>query len=227
MNGTQQYECSICQDIGYVAKQVPWQHPDFAKLIECPCGLVRRRRFAYYDQEFGFTPAMAGLTLGDLKTIKGNEAGKRAAETYVSNPHGWLYLWGGSGDGKTLITAIIVNAVRASGHDAIWCFVPEMLDYLRNKIGEGASFEDEWNRIKNFRYLVLDDIASEQLTEWGRVKLFELIDWRYRLELPTIVTSNIHPDDTKMHFRLSSRFMDADLSQVVNCGDFDVRRIRR
>ena len=38
--------------------------------------------------------------------------------------------------------------------------------------------------------LIIDDIGSEQPTEWGSSKIFEIINTRYEGYMPTVITTN-------------------------------------
>ena len=43
--------------------------------------------------------------------------------------------------------------------------------------------------------LIIDDIGSEQPTEWGMSKIFAIINSRYEEYMPTIVTTNYSEDE--------------------------------
>ncbi|MCA1719509.1 MAG: hypothetical protein LC781_22695 [Actinobacteria bacterium] len=49
--------------------------------------------------------------------------------------------------------------------------------------------------VKNAELLVLDDLGSENATEWVRERIFVIVNHRYRAKLPTVFTSNIGPKD--------------------------------
>ena len=47
------------------------------------------------------------------------------------------------------------------------------------------------------RFMLLDDFCSSRLTDWGKAEMARLIDKRYTLDLPTIVTCNVDLDAIK------------------------------
>ena len=147
---------------------------------------------------------------------------------YVANPSGWLYLWGPVGDGKTKLLAIAINALRAAGHEAVFCVVPELLTYLRGTFepDSDARFDETFDYLKSAPVLGLDDLGAESPSAWVSEKLYELFGWRYRAELPTIVTSNARPELLRDP-RLVSRLHDVRLCTVAYCGRTDVRRLCR
>src|SRR5438105_4159382 len=59
---------------------------------------------------------------------------------------------------------------------------------------------------------VLDDLAPRSPTPWAQEKLFQLINHRYNERLPTVVTTNIAPE--QLDERLRTRLPDASLARV-------------
>ncbi len=58
---------------------------------------------------------------------------------------------------------------------------------------QGSSVDSEfelWRAATNVTLLVLDDIDKRASSEWALGKLYELIDQRYVLHLPTVLTAN-------------------------------------
>ncbi len=220
--------CPTCGDLGWVRHDVPADHPDFGKLIECRCGLVARRRLARLDETFGFTASLRGRRWDELYPIKGQERALKALSDFIAEPRGWVYLWGPYGDGKTTLLAVAINALRGAGYEAVFCVVPELLSYLRATFEPDSPvrFDETFDYIKSVPVLGLDDLGAERGTEWVGERLYELLGWRYRAELPTLVTSNLAPDALRDP-RLASRFGDVRLCRVVFCGQHDVRRLRR
>jgi DNA replication protein DnaC len=61
--------------------------------------------------------------------------------------------------------------------------------------------------------LVLDDLGAERWTEWAEEQLFLLLDYRYRLESPTVVITNEALET--LPGRIYSRLGDRVLCQVA------------
>ncbi len=207
---------------------MPFSDPRFGKPVECPCGLVRRQRLARIDRDFGFEGYLRAKRISDVLHIQGAEDAIEAVRGFIADPRCWLYLWGPYGDGKTSLLAVAINELRAKGAEAIFVVAPELLDHLRKTFRPeaGQSFDEVFDYVRNVPVLGVDEVSGEKPSDWATEKLFELFDWRYRLRLTTIVTSNCHPDKLR-DGRLASRFSDVDLGRVVHCGKHDVRRHKR
>jgi DNA replication protein DnaC len=63
--------------------------------------------------------------------------------------------------------------------------------------------------------LVLDDLGSQQSSPWANEKLFQLLNYRYNMEMPTVVTAN--PKAVKdMDERIRSRLSDRSLVRYIS-----------
>lgn len=63
--------------------------------------------------------------------------------------------------------------------------------------------------IKNAKYLFLDDVGTENITDFKREMFYNLIDHRSASKLPTFITTNLSLDQIKERFyeRVSSRIL--------------------
>jgi DNA replication protein DnaC len=73
-------------------------------------------------------------------------------------------------------------------------------------------YDKRFNELKNAPLLVLDDLSLDSATPWAKEKLFQLIDYRYVAELPTVITTAANPDEIDM--KLQVRMRDPRLSVV-------------
>jgi DNA replication protein DnaC len=115
-----------------------------------------------------------------------------AAVDYAKHPRGWLVL--GSiypACGKTHLAAAIANYHHERHNNVIFMTVPDVLDYLRVTYTPGSSvtFDQRFQDMRETPLLVLDDLGAENPSRWAQEKLFQLIDYRYVAELPTVITT--------------------------------------
>lgn len=115
-----------------------------------------------------------------------------------------LWLFGPFGTGKsTMATAIVLTYLKA-GHDALFAFVPDLLDdirasYRQDQQAEARGYED-WierdplEKARRVTLLVLDDLGAERATDWAVETLGKLVNYREANDLLTIVTSNKSPE---------------------------------
>ena len=200
------------------------EHPDFGKAVPCRCTADettegRGERLARYAN----IGSLARLTFRNL-IARGRGAGEREQEQYkrcvddarafADAPEGWLLLSGASGCGKTHIAAAIVNRLIERGEPALFVVVPDLLDHLRSAYQPGAEigYDDLFERVRSAPVLVLDDLGTQAQTPWAQEKLFQLINHRFNTRLPTVVTTNLAPD--QIDDRLRTRLTDAAIARV-------------
>lgn len=167
--------------------------------------------------------ALARLVFANLIT-RGRGASAREQEQYrrcvddargfAEAPDGWLLLSGASGCGKTHIAAAIVNRLLERGQPALFVVVPDLLDHLRAAYQPGAevAYDELFERVRSAPVLVLDDLGTQAPTAWAQEKLFQLVNHRFNTRLPTVVTTNLLPE--QIDERLRTRLTDASISHA-------------
>ena len=149
---------------------------------------------------------------------------KRAAEEFASSPRGWLVLMGASGVGKTHLAAAISNALRATGQDDImFVVVPDLLDHLRAAFSPQSpvTYDRRFDELKRTPLLVLDDLGTESATAWAKEKLFQILNFRHKALLPTVITTSVA--ENKLEPWLRTRIHDAAHCQLWTVGATDYR----
>ena len=139
-----------------------------------------------------------------------------AAQAFAQKPHGWLVLTGDYGSGKTHLAAAIGNYRKKLGDPPLFVVVPDLLDDLRATFGSNSltTFDRRFYEIRTTPMLVLDDLGAQSMTPWVREKLYQLFDYRYTAELPTVITIVADALDG-VDPRLQSRLLDARLVRIV------------
>ncbi|GAB4456520.1 MAG: hypothetical protein Kow00120_25820 [Anaerolineae bacterium] len=213
---------------------VPVGHPDFGKAAPCTCRLARLerdrigqlRRFggltALADKTFAsFDPAPPGLSPDQATSLR--IAFKRA-ERFAERPQGWLLLQGTYGCGKTHLAAAIANRQIEHGQPVLFVGVPDLLDHLRATYGPSSevSYDERFEQVRTERLLILDDLGAESATPWAQEKLYQIFNYRYMHELPTVITTNADLD--RLDPRIRSRLVDQHLTSGVRITAPDYRR---
>jgi DNA replication protein DnaC len=221
--------CPICNDAGYLRMDVPVGHTNFGRLIPCQCTVERREAKMVDDlRRLSNLDAFADRTFESFDAdIDGVEEAYDATVRYARNPHGWLFLHGNCGGGKTHLAASIANyAMERQKLSVLFAVVPDLLDHLRATFdpGNGVAYDDRFNAIRNAQLLVLDDLGTENTTPWAREKLYQLFNHRYNEQLPTVITSN--QDFKRIEERVLSRILDTRLTTYIHIDAEDFRRRR-
>ncbi len=212
--------CPICGGIGFVRRDLPIDDPNFGTLEVCQCQKEEFQR-ASMQRLYSVSnlDAFKEMTFdnfningfNDNKEInKTLEVAYSTAKNYAHHLNGWLLLMGSYGCGKTHLAAAIANQVVSLGVETLFLTVPDLLDWLRYSFGSNeTSYESRFEEIKNIRFLVLDDLGTQNATAWAREKLFQIINHRYTHKLPTVITTNIGLNE--IDDRVSSRLQDREL----------------
>ena len=195
--------CPLCGGAGFVRKDVSLGDPDFGKAVPCRCmqledAAERQARLLRYSN----LGPLTRLTFENL--VRGGRSPnprhrvifQRAvedAEAFAQDPQGWIVLVGPSGSGKTHIAAAIANRCIEHGVPALFVVVPDLLDHLRAAYKPSAevSYDELFEQVRNAPVLVFDDLGTQSATPWAKEKLFQIINHRFNLRLPTVITSNL------------------------------------
>ena len=153
------------------------------------------------------------LTLQGFLQVAGDDPGKRVAiravtelmrNHKISTSRGTyqsILLWGQPGVGKTgLLTPAFQEL--ANGRSALWI---SLLD-LSNRINAGYETNEAYKRLdaaQSVDLLFIDDMGDplrKTATDGMRNNLNAIIWHRHALDLPTIMTSNLSPEQIKIQF---------------------------
>ncbi len=173
----------------------------------------RQDRFGNKVKVKDFSHVMG--TAEDVKTLR---KAVTAAVMFAEEPAGWLVLLGGSFCGKTHLAAAIGNYRIDLGGQAILVEVADLLDYLRQTFSpkSDVSFDRRFNEIKSTPMLILDDLKESGTSSvWAEDKLYQILNYRYYANLPTVITSTLKPESFAVNYPgLWNKILDATKSQV-------------
>jgi DNA replication protein DnaC len=211
--------CPRCRGAGYLRENVPYGHPHFGKAVACECKEAERKEKrrqqlreisnldAFHDQSFvTFDPRISGV-----------QEAYQAAREFADNPDGWLLLYGPNGCGKTHLAIAIAQQALDSGAVVLFETVPDLLDHLRAAFAPTATevYDQLFSKMREAEVLILDDLGAQQSSPWANEKLFQLLNYRYNMGLPTVITANSRILSS-VDERIRSRLGDISLVIPVN-----------
>ena len=211
--------CSKCRGAGYLRSNVPFGHPNFGKPIACDCKEAERKE-KRRQQLRGMSnmDAFRGHNFRTFNTrIPGVQEAFDTAIAFAENPEGWLVLLGPNGCGKTHLAAAIANQSLDEGAVVLFEAVPDLLDHLRAAFAPTATeiYDQLFSKMREAELLVLDDLGSQQSSPWANEKLFQLLNYRYNLSMPTVITAN-NRALPGVDERIRSRIGDVSLVKTIN-----------
>lgn len=140
-----------------------------------------------------------------------------------------LFLFGRTGTGKTHISLSIAKEVSAMGYTAAY---GSLLNYLRiiekEHFGRSETPDaDTLQTLINADLLVIDDLGSEFRTSFYESVIYNIINSRINLGLPTIISSNLSVEELQNNYndRVLSRLFSV-YTMLMFVGE-DIRQIKR
>lgn len=215
------HSCCTCDDTGFARYARTAHDPGFGRAHECPDCFEQRK------------PALSSEVVRmriplqfQSKTLAGWEdvgAQRRQVTAYVSTwppAKPFLVLSGHPGTGKTHLACAAMQDLfsRLNVRGQFWN-VPDLIaryqaTYDGDRATETAAEIDD--QMAKVPLLVLDELGAQRDSPDATLRVFRIVDLRYREAKPTIVTTNKTPGElAEMDQRLYSRLMDAGQSEVV------------
>lgn len=135
-----------------------------------------------------------------------------------------MVLFGEKGRGKTHIAWAILRSLFLSGKGVFGRSMFQLLKEMQHEFN-AAETGDVFTRAATVDYLLLDDIGAYQDTEWAVSQLTGLLDWRYREQRASIVTTDLGLEDLRevLTGRVVSRLFAGDVTLIEATGP-DLRR---
>ena len=176
-----------CQTALYEQREQERKHREFLVRVEKnrSVGLtdpvLRKHTF---ENDLGYNPKQMGMAKQFVQHW----------EEFKKDSMG-LLLWGPVGTGKSFIAGCIANALLNQGVQVMMTNFARLLNKLTDlHFGDRNAYIDSFN---SFPLLIIDDLGVERNSEFAREQVFNIIDSRYRSQLPMIVTTNLTPEQMR------------------------------
>lgn len=146
--------------------------------------------------------------------IRNLERAFEIAREFAENPRGWLVFIGDPFTGKTHLAAAIAHFYADTQRPPMFVGVTDLMDHLRATFNPNStvSLDRLFEEVRTAPLLILDNFETETASPWAREKLYQLINYRFIAELPTVFTTSKELE--QIDPRLRSRFMDRRICRI-------------
>lgn len=192
LNKIDGYNCDYCHNRGHMAVIVDGE----MCTCECPKCSSIRKCIRFFSQS-----GLAGCKFENFKTeCEWQKSLLKTVKDYSAHINEkWFFIGGQSGSGKThLCTAIIQELIFNHQKEALLFEWAEKSKKLKQLIND-QKYDMEINKYKTVTILYIDDLFKTKRGETATAAdinlAFEIIDYRYRNNLITIISSEFSIDD--------------------------------
>lgn len=219
--------CPICKDTG-------WRQGGLCQCVaqlaaaENVKELERQLDLAQFDFEnfqlrwydAGFDPKLGDSPRGLMGSVL--TLCREYAQFFPRHPARNLFLYGGTGLGKTFLSGCIAKTVAQAGHWTVYTTAGELLgryeDVKFNRDEDGSRQEDV-RRYENCDLLVLDDLGSEMTTPFVQSALYQLLNQRMLAGKHTVISSNLDMDMVRQRYvpQVASR-LEGEFQEILFVG---------
>lgn len=219
-------DCDFCDDTGFYIPNLQPNQPGFGRAVNCPNCVGMGLEPSELLKRSGVPRMDLGYTFDFFLTYPSKAQTAEMVKSMTGIGHGFIYLHGPYGMGKSGMLKASVNETCKAGRRGIYAEMGEVLRYERSKFGKDAddmnqeAAAEEKKRMSRLRMchtLAIDELDKITDTQWVREQVFSLLNTRYskRESHLTIIASNTTVDRLPTHMDwLKSRFSDALVFEV-------------
>ncbi|MFZ7132883.1 MAG: ATP-binding protein [Eubacteriales bacterium] len=207
-----QYDCIQCNDTGFVNNSICscftkalikkyYQQSNLEKILDIEN--FDNFRLDYYDTKTKNHPISPNLNIQNIfsKAI-------HFVKNFDTNDDN-LYLYGNPGLGKTYLSHCIAKDLLDNGHSVIYQTATDLIDSIRKSKFDQSKYIIMVDCLYDCDLLIIDDLGTENLTDFSSNELFNLINRRLIDNKKHVISTNLSLKELENRYnsRLTSRIM--------------------
>ena len=185
--------CSKCSDNGYVGSTMcscltelcRQEQTKALSLLSCGEGRFEDFRLEYYDDQIDSAIGISPRAL--------MEANYKRCRQFADNfGSGNLLFVGGTGLGKTFLSACIARAVATQGYSVEYLPAGRLFSILeKNRFNPDEESQKQAQRLTDSDLLIIDDLGTELPGNFVTAALYNLLNERLLAGKPMVVSTNL------------------------------------
>ena len=178
----------------------------------------------WYSRERNFT---AGISPRENMEWVYNTC-RTYAMNFAPGVSGNLLLTGGTGLGKTFLSAAIAREVSEKGHSVVYDTAGHIFaQFEQQKFTREEEADDHVERVLNCDLLILDDLGSEMTTSFVQSALYQIVNTRQMERRSTIISTNLTPGELARRYtpQIASR-IEGEYTLLPFAGE-DIRKLKK
>ena len=141
---------------------------------------------------------------------------------------GNLLLSGGTGLGKTFLSACIARVVSENGFSVVYDTAASVFSRFEDaKFRRDDGGSEDADRCMKCDLLILDDLGTEMTTAFVQSALYQIINGRLMAGRSTIISTNLAPEDIGSRYGQAVRSRLEGEYEILPFFGEDIRRLKR
>lgn len=205
--------CEICGGNGYVGSAMCkclkelCSYEQKKELSQLTSGqeTFRNFRLDYYPEQIDRTYGASPRAIME----RNFQYCKKYAENFGEGAGNLLFV-GGTGLGKTYLSACVANAVTDKGYSVVYESAPQLFSKLeKNRFNPDESSREEAERFSTCDLLIIDDLGTEMPGNFVTAALYSLVNERLLAGKPMLISTNLNADEVAKRYspQIASRMV--------------------
>jgi len=222
------FACPLCADTGYIGLHFcECVKKELNTDLYTSSGLGKAlldKTFENFSLKYYSGKGDGGLSDRENMTIIYNCC-KRYAQRFTPSSESILMI-GGTGLGKTHLSAAIAKVVLEKGYYVIYDSAQSIFDDYES-VRFGKESKDIIKKYENCDLLIVDDLGAECMTQYTVAVFSALLNWRIVNSKPTIISTNLTPQQIKKNYgeRVYSRLLGESLIMKFTGQDVRLQKL--